>query len=53
VNDVASQLSVGPRTVRRWRAEGRLPPAVEVAGIVRWRPEAIERWLAEQQERAR
>ncbi len=46
VRDLAELLRVNERTVRRWRSEGVLPPAVEIAGVVRWRREAVEAWLA-------
>lgn len=45
VRDVSARLQVDQKTVRRWRKEGKLPPAVTIAGVVRWRPEAIESWL--------
>ena len=51
VAGLARIMIVIEKTVRRWRDEGRLPDAVEVGGVVRWRPEDIERWLAEGGER--
>jgi len=45
VADVARRLHVDPRTVRRWRQSGVLPPAVEVSGVIRWRAEVIEEWV--------
>ncbi len=51
VAGLARLLDVTEKTVRRWRDEGRLPDAVEVGGVVRWRPEDIDRWLAEGGER--
>ena len=51
VAGLARLLDVTEKTVRRWRDEGRLPPAVEVGGVVRWRPEDVDRWLAEGGER--
>lgn len=50
VGDLALRLQVGARTIRRWRERGLLPPAVEVAGVVRWRPAAIEAWIAAREE---
>ena len=44
---VADLIGCDPRTIRRWRAEEKLPPAFEVGGIVRWHPEDIERWRRE------
>ncbi len=51
VAGLARLLDVTEKTVRRWRDEGRLPGAVEVGGVVRWRPEDIDRWLQEGGER--
>ena len=50
VEDVALLLSVKTRTVRRWRAEGKLPAAIAISGIVRWRAEVIEAWIADREE---
>ncbi len=51
VADLARLLNVTEKTVRRWRDEGRLPNAIVVGGVVRWRPEDIDRWLQEGGER--
>ena len=48
--DLAQRLRVDPKTVRRWRDEGRLPSALTVGGVVRWRAEIIDEWIAEQEE---
>ena len=45
--DVASLLQVNARTVRRWRSEGKLPPAIEISGVIRWHPGVIRDWLAD------
>ena len=50
VRDVAERLQVDTKTVRRWREEGKLPRALSVGGVVRWRPEAIDEWIAAQEE---
>jgi excisionase family DNA binding protein len=50
VRDVAERLQVDAKTVRRWREEHRLPPAVSLGGVVRWRAETIDAWLAEAEE---
>lgn len=42
---VAARLQIDPKTVRRWRREGKLPPAITIGGVVRWRAEDVERWL--------
>ena len=47
---LAALLDVTPGTVRQMRHAGQLPPAVKVGSRVRWRPETIDRWLAEQEE---
>lgn len=47
VRDVAERLNLSERTVRRLRQRGDLPRGIEVAGVVRWRPEEIDRWVAE------
>lgn len=49
VADVAERVAVSTDTVRRWRRNKVLPPAIEVAGIVRWRVEVIEKWIAERE----
>jgi excisionase family DNA binding protein len=46
VRDVAEILGVDARTVRRWREERKLPPALTVGGIVRWERADIEAWIA-------
>lgn len=45
VNDLANALNVQPSTIRRWRREGKLPKAIVVGGVVRWRPQVVEQWL--------
>ena len=50
---VAERLGVDPKTVRRWREAGKLPPAIDVAGVLRWRPEEIEAWLREREGKSR
>jgi len=44
--DLAARMQVDARTIRRWRKAGRIPAGIEVAGVLRWRVEEIERWLA-------
>ena len=48
VRNLAALLDVDAKTVRRWREAGKLPPALEISGVVRWRPEDIDAWLEEQ-----
>ena len=43
---VAELLSVHVMTVRKWADAGRLPPPVRIGPrAVRWRSEAIDRWV--------
>lgn len=37
VKKVAAMLDVSINTVRRWREMGKLPPAINLHGRVRWR----------------
>ena len=48
VGDLAELLQIDPKTVRRWREAGKLPPGIEIGGIVRWRSENVDAWLEEQ-----
>ena len=50
VDDVAKLVRTGTRTIRRWRREGKLPPALHFGGLVRWRAEDVERWIEERLE---
>lgn len=46
VQDLAGLLQVDARTVRRWRTDGKLPPAIELGGVIRWQPGVVQDWLA-------
>jgi len=46
---LAAELQVDPRTLRRMRAAGEGPKPVTVRGRDRWRREAVDRWLARRQ----
>ena len=48
--EVAEMLRVNERTFRRLRASGQGPQPVKVRGAVRWRREAVERWIARRAE---
>lgn len=52
VNDVATRLNVPVKTVYDWRSRpvpyG--PPAMKVGRYLRWKPEAVDRWLEAQNE---
>lgn len=43
---VAEELQVTLRTLRRMRAAGEGPKPIEVRGALRWRRVAVERWVA-------
>ena len=45
VRDVAEMLQISPRTVRRWREDGRLPRAIVIGGVTRWSRDDIVRFL--------
>ena len=53
LGDLAVLVQVSEKTLRRWRSEGRLPPAVEIGGVVRWRREDVDAWLASNLETGR
>jgi len=48
VRDIAKRLSVCAKTVRRWREDGKLPPALQIGGIIRWRESDFNTWIEEQ-----
>ncbi len=50
--ELAERLNISLNTLDKLRMRGALPPAVKVGGSVRWRPEAVEHWIAEQAEPA-
>lgn len=43
---VAAMLSVSINTVRRWREQGKLPPAISLFGRVRWRRADLVAFIA-------
>lgn len=45
IDDLSERLKVPRETLRRWRRERRLPPAIKVGRAVRWRAEEIDRWI--------
>ena len=47
VTDLSELFNVAPRTVRRWRSEQKLPPALTIGGVVRWRRQDVFDWIAE------
>ena len=51
--DVAERLAVHPDSVRRWRVEGSGPPFLKLpSGAVRYDPEEVEAWEAEQRRKS-
>lgn len=51
VDDVADELDVSKRTVRRWMREKGLP-YIKIGRVVRFDAEAINRWAHQQNEAA-
>jgi len=49
--EVAEFLGVCKKTVQRWRALGKIPPAIPLHGRLRWRLADLENWLRELEER--
>lgn len=45
INDLADHLNVKVSTVRSWRTAGDGPPAIRVAGSIRWRQADVHAWL--------
>lgn len=50
VNDLAARLRVHEKTVRGWRRDGLMPPAIDLGSVLRWREDTIESWLRERGE---
>jgi excisionase family DNA binding protein len=48
--EVADLLRVTERTFRRLRSSGQGPQPIKVRGALRWRREAVDRWIARKQE---
>ena len=51
IQDIAERLQLDARTVRRMRARGQLPPAIDLHGVLRWDGAAIDAWLEGRRER--
>jgi excisionase family DNA binding protein len=45
-DQVAEQLQVTPRHVRRLNATGRMPKPVKIGRSTRWSAEVIDNWIA-------
>lgn len=49
IDELAAYLNVPKGTIYQWRHRRTAPPAIKISGNhVRWRPEDVECWLAEQ-----
>ncbi|MHB9840553.1 helix-turn-helix transcriptional regulator [Paraburkholderia terrae] len=49
VNDLADLLNIQKRSVYVARyTRGNLPPAIKIGGLLRFRPDDVETWLANQ-----
>lgn len=46
IKDLAEQLSIKPSTLYAWASQSKIP-CVHIHGLIRFRPEDIERWLSE------
>jgi excisionase family DNA binding protein len=51
IDDLAEMLRVSTRTLRTWRHEGELPPAITIGGALRWRRADVDAWLAKKGQR--
>ena len=47
--EVATSCSISVLTLRKWRSEKRGPRFIKISTLVRYRPEDIDAWIAEQQ----
>jgi excisionase family DNA binding protein len=45
VTELASQLHIKPSTLYAWAAQGKIP-ALKIHGLLRFRREAIDQWVA-------
>lgn len=47
-HEVASSCSISVLTLRKWRSQKRGPQFVKIGALVRYRPEDVDAWIAEQ-----
>ncbi|WP_167131796.1 helix-turn-helix transcriptional regulator [Paramicrobacterium chengjingii] len=47
--EIAAYLKVSESTLSRWRSAGSGPPFLRLRGIARYRLDAVDRWLTEQE----
>ena len=50
VQDLSELLRLDPRTVRRMRARGQLPPAIDLHSVLRWDEATVLAWINERRE---
>jgi predicted DNA-binding transcriptional regulator AlpA len=48
-HDVAASWSISVLTLRKWRVQKRGPQYIKIGALVRYRPEDVDAWIAEQQ----
>lgn len=51
--ELSEMLQVPPRTLETWRYRGGGPPCVRIGRHVRYDPDAVRSWLAEQSDPGR
>lgn len=51
--EAARRLGISYSQLSRMRLDGKGPPAIKFGKVYRYRPEAIERWLTEQESEMR
>ncbi len=44
IKDIAARLKVKDKTLYAWAAQGRIP-TLKINGVIRFEPDAIDRWL--------
>jgi predicted DNA-binding transcriptional regulator AlpA len=47
-HEVADSCSINVLTLRKWRSQKRGPQFVKIGALVRYRPEAVDAWIAGQ-----
>jgi predicted DNA-binding transcriptional regulator AlpA len=51
-HEVAASCSISVLTLRKWRVQKRGPRFVKIGALVRYRPEDVDAWIAEQSARS-
>ncbi len=47
--EIAAELNVSPRTLRKWRAQGKGPPFIKIGRNVFYRDASRDAWLRRQE----